>query len=181
MNKQTKNIITHEYITEELRFQNSAAIRFALVLCGGFALVFLPLTAGIIYGIFKYIDRLPLEIILSAIIGGITSAPVWCMIFSLRQALTEKKMLDRGEFEIVTRDVLYKEEKIVNRHEEKFLCFGDFESVQVNQTVYDLASQGDEFYIVHYKNKPRVCLLYSFKTHELKTEENGYGKGQDHT
>lgn len=181
MNKQTKNIITHEYITEELRFQNSAAIRFALVLCGGFALVFLPLTVGIIYGIFKYIDRLPLEIILSAIIGGITSAPVWCMIFSLRQALTEKKMLDRGEFEIVTRDVLYKEEKVVQRHTEKYLCFGDLDDVLVGDTVYALADKGDNFYIVHYKNCTRINLLYSTKTHELKTEENGYGKGQDHS
>ena len=168
MPKETKNTITREWVEGELRFQNSAAIRFALVLCGGFALVFLPLTIGIIYAIFKHIDRLPLEIILSVIIGGITSAPVWCMIFSLRQAFAEKKMLDRGEFEIVTRDVLYKEEKVVKRHEEKFLVFGDFESVRVNQTVYDLASQGDEFYIVHYTNKPRVCLLYSFKTHEYK-------------
>ena len=180
MNKQTKNVITLEYITEELRFQNRAAIKSARLSVGVIALICIPIAAKIVYEICISIDSLAVKILLSVIVGTILCAPIGGMLWLLRRVLTEKGMIDRGEFDIVTRDVLYKEERVVQRHTEKYLCFGDLDDVLVGDTVYALADKGDNFYIVHYKNSTRVNLLYSTKTHELKTEENGYGKGQDH-
>ena len=177
MAKQTKNIITLEWVAEELRFQNQAAIKSALVLIGAFALFCLPITAGIVYGICNVIEGLAIKTVLSVTVGAILCAPVFAMASALCGAIAEKGMIDRGEFEIVTRDVLYKEEKVVRRHTEKYLCFGDLDDVLVGETVYALAEKGDNFYIVHYKNSTRINLLYSTKTHQLKTEENGYGKG----
>ena len=177
MAKQTKNIITLEWVAEELRFQNQAAIKSALVLIGAFALFCLPITAGIVYGICNVIEGLAIKTVLSVTVGAILCAPVFAMASALRGAIAEKGMIDRGEFEIVTRDVLYKEERVVQRHTEKYLCFGDLDDVLVGETVYALADKGDNFYIVHYKSSARIDLLYSAKTHQLKTEENGYGKG----
>lgn len=176
MNKQTKNIITREWVKGELRFQNNAAIKSALTLVGAFALFGLPITVGIVYGICNVIENSAVKILLSVSVGAILCAPMLAMISALRGAIVEKGMIDRSEFEIVTRDVLYKEERVVQRHTEKYLCFGDLDDVSVDQTVYDLADKGDSFYIVHYKNSARISLLYSAKTHELKTEERGYGK-----
>ena len=168
MAKQTKNIITLEWVAEELRFQNQAAIKSALVLIGAFALFCLPITAGIVYGIFSVIENSTVKILLSFTVAAIMCAPVFAMILAFRRAIAEKGMLDRGEFEIITRDVLYKEEKVVKRHVEKFLYFGDLESVQVDQSRYDLTDKGDTFYIVRYKNSAHVTLLYPTKTYEYK-------------
>ena len=177
MTKQTKNVITRELVTDELRLRNKAAIKSAMTLVGAFALFCLPITAGIVYGICNVIEGLAIKTVLSVTVGAILCAPVFAMASALCGAIAEKGMIDRGEFEIVTRDVLYKEEKVVRRHTEKYLCFGDLDDVLVGETVYALAEKGDNFYIVHYKNCTHVNLLYSTKTHELKTEENGYGKG----
>lgn len=168
MNKQTKNIISREWVAKELLFYNTADIRYALVLCGVFSLFFLPLTVLLIYSICSSYENVALEIFFSVILGTISSAPIWINILSLRKSFAERKMLKRGEFDVVTREVTDKSEKLIHRHLEEFLCFNDFKETTVDHTVFQLASVGDEFYIVHYKTKNTIKLLYPAKIYEYK-------------
>lgn len=165
MEKQTKNIITRELIEKELRFYNTADIKSALVMLGPVSLFFLPITVGFMYGILSSIkiENILFKVVLALLVGSITSSPIWLYLVSLRTALAERRLLLRGEFDVVVREVLYKSEKIVHRHTEEFLHFNDFKEISVDHTTFQLASQGDIFYIVHYKSKNYIKLLYSDK------------------
>ena len=168
MEKQTKNEITREFIEKELRFYNTADIRSTLVLCGGLSLLFVPFTVGIVCGIFALLQTAWIEILLSILIGALTSAPIWINLLSLRMSLKERKLLQNGDFDIVVCKVQYKDEKLVHRHTEKFLHFNGFKEVSVGNVNYDLVSQGDEFYIVHYKGRTEIKFIYSLKMYVLK-------------
>lgn len=169
MEKQTKNEITREFIEKELRFYNTADIRSTLVLCGGLSLLFVPLTIGVVYGFFALLENVCLKILLSVLVGGLTSAPIWINLLSLITSLREQKLLQNGDFDIVVCEVQYKDEKLVyRRHTEKFFHFVGFKEISVGNVYYDLSSQGDEFYIVHYKGCTNIKLLYSLKMYELK-------------
>ena len=168
MKKQTKNIITREWIEKELRFYNTADIKSRLVLCGVFTVILLPITIALIYGILLSLDNVLVKIVLSIFIGGIVSSPIWLFFLLTREALCERKMLARGDFDIVTRDVSYKSEEIVHRHIEEFLHFCEFDKISVGHTTFQLASVGDEFYIVHYKGKKDIKLFYSAKMYDLQ-------------
>ena len=168
MEKQTKNIITREWVEKELRFYNTADIRSRLVLCSVFTVILLPITIALIWGVVESFDHVLVEIFLSIFMGCITSSPILHFSLLIREALCEKKMLDRGEFDIVTRDVSYKSEEMVHRHIEEFLYFCEFDKISVGHTTFQLASVGDEFYIVHYKGKKDIKLFYSAKMYELQ-------------
>lgn len=168
MEKQTKNIITREWIEKELRFYNTADIRSTLVVCGALSLIFVPLTFGAVYGIFLLSVNILLKLLFSLLTGAITSAPIWMNLLTLRGAFAERKMLQHGDFDIVTREVLYKSEKPYRRHIEEFLHFAGFKGIMVGHTTFQLASKGDEFYIVHYKTKNAISLLYSVKLYEYQ-------------
>lgn len=168
MEKMTKNVITREFIEKELRFYNTADIRSTLVLCGVLSLFFVPITVGAVYVIFALLETAWLQIVLSVLIGGLTSVPIWMHLLSLRISLKERKLLRNGDFNIAVCEVQYKDEKLVYRHTEKFLHFNGFKEVSVGNVNYDLVSQGDEFYIVHYKGKTNVELLYATKMYEYK-------------
>lgn len=168
MEKQTKNVITRDFIEKELRFYNTADIRSTLVLCGGLSLFFVPLTIGAVYGFFALLENVYLKILLSVLVGGLTSAPIWINLLSLKTSLTERKLLRNGDFEIAVCEVQYKDEKLVHRHTEKFLHFVGFKEISVGNADYDLSSQGGEFYIVHYKGCADIKLLFSLKMYEFK-------------
>lgn len=166
MEKTTKNVITREWVEKELRFYNGADLRSVAVTLPVMALVFIPLTALIVSGVSSEVERVWLKILISVLIGALTSCPAWGCLCSLYFGLREKRMLQNGEFEIVTREVLYKIEKPVRRHMEEFLGFDDFGEVLVGHTDYQLAAAGDLFYIVRYKGRKKVRLLYSAKMYE---------------
>ena len=168
MEKQTKNEITREFIEKELRFYNTADIRSILVLCGVLSLFFVPLTIGAVYGFFALLENVYLKILLSVLVGGLTSSPIWINLLSLKTSLREQKLLQNGDFDIVVCEVQYKDEKLVHRHTEKFLHFNGFKEVSVGNVNYDLVSQGDEFYIVHYKGRTEIKFIYSLKIYVLK-------------
>ena len=166
MEKQTKNIITRDFVEKELRFYNTADIRYALVVCGALSLLFVPLIIVCVCGFFSLFETLWLKIILSVLFGGFISAPVWGTLLSLIGSLKERKLLKNGHFNIVVCEVQYKDEKPVQRHTEKFLHFYGFKEISVENVNYDLVSQRDEFYIVHYKGDTNIKLLYSLKMYE---------------
>ena len=171
MTKETKNIITREFIEKGLRFYNTADIKSSLVLCGVGSLFFLPITVGVICGMFSLFENILMKITFSVIVGGIVSAPIWINLLGLMHALSERKLLVGGYFDIVSRDVLYKSEKRVHRHLESYLHFSDFKETSVGHTIFQLTSAGDTFYIVHYKAKKYIKLLYSAKMYDYRGEE----------
>ncbi len=168
MEKQMKNVIAREFIEKELRFYNTADIRSTLGLCGGLSLLFVPLTIGVVYGFFALLENIWLKILLSVLVGALISAPIWVNLLSLKTSLAERKLLQNGDFDIEVCKVQYKDEKPVQRHTEKFLHFDGFKEVSVGNVNYDLVSQGDEFYIVHYKGNTTIKLLYSLKMYDYR-------------
>ena len=168
MQKQTKNIITREWVEKELRFYNTADIRSCLVVCSSVALVFIPLTVLCVYGTSLFFKNIFVKILSCILIGVLISCPVWLNLLSLRGFLAEKKRLANGDFEIVTREVLYKSEKLVHRHIEEFLHFKDFKEISVGHTDFQLASAGDLFYLIHYKGEKSISLFYSCKMYEYR-------------
>lgn len=168
MERQTKNVITRELIERELRYYNTANIRSALVLCAALSPLFVPLTVGTVCGVFALLKNTLLIILLSVLIGGLASAPIWIKLLALIRSLRDRKLIQNGDFAIVICEVQYKGEKPVHRHTEKFLHFNEFEEVLVENVNYDIVSQGDEFYIVHYKGHTTIKLLYSLKMYEYR-------------
>ena len=163
-----KNTITREWIEKELRFYNGADIKSSLVLCGVITLLLLPITIGLTYGIFILVKNLLIKIVSALIFLAIMCLPIGINAAMLCTALAERKLLLRGEFDVVIRDVLYKSEKLVNRHTEQMLHFQGFDEISVGSTTFQLAAEGDLFYIVHYKTKKKIRLLYSAKIYEYK-------------
>ena len=168
MEKQTKNVITRESIEKELRFYNTADIRSTLVLCGALSPLFVLFTVLVVYGFVTLLKTIWLKIILSVFLGVLTSSPIWLNLLALGIRLKERKLLRNGDFNIAVCEVQYKDERFVNRHTEKYLHFDGFENVSVENVNYDLVSQGDEFYIVHYKGHATIKLLYSLKMYEFR-------------
>ena len=167
MEKQTKNVITREWVEKELRFYNTADIRSTLVWGGAVSLVTLPLAVFLIRAILTHLSGV-FSIAYALLIGVMFISPTWVFLFGICKHLAKRKMLQKGEFEIVERAVLYKKEKLVHRHTEECLCFLGFKERSVNHTTYQLASKDDVFYVVYYKPRKDIEMLYSAKMYEYR-------------
>ena len=169
--KQTKNIITRDWVVKELQFYNTADIRSILLLLIPITALFLPATVGAVNAILTSVKIVWLSAVLGILVGGLMSSPIWLLLFSLKKSLAEKKMLNHGDFEIVTREMMYKSEELVRRRIVENLHFKDFNKISVGHTAYQLAAAGDEYYIVHYKGSKTVKLFYSTKMYDYKDLE----------
>lgn len=172
MKNQTKNIITREWVEKELRFFNRANIKTAILWGAVFSPLCIPTAIGTVSGILNEFNNIIIELILCVLLGGVLLLPVAAMIFTLIKELMEKKRIDRGEFEISVRELLYKEEKYERRgrshRTRKVLHFSDFDDVTAGGSVYQLAASDDIFYLVHYRGKHEVKLFYPEKMYEYK-------------
>ncbi len=160
--KQTKNIITREWVGKELLFYNTASIKHTAVCLAAVILLF---------GVFSLLtSAFSYEMaIVSCLVGCI---PMIVILVLLIRLLKERKQLKNGGFEIVICPLLYKEEKLVrsgrsHRMQEMF-HFEGFNEVWANHTEYQLASMDDEFYIVHYKGSKEARMVYPLKMYEYK-------------
>ena len=84
-------------------------------------------------------------------------------------------MLERGEYDIITKELSYKSEIYRRRGRRNELVrqlhFPDFKPIEVNSTTYQLATNDEKFYFVVYRKKgaqPR--LHYSSKMYEFIEE-----------
>lgn len=168
MEKQTKNIITRQTIIKELRFYNSADIRSTLILCGVLSIFFIPFTIGLVSVAVALTKNVLLKIVFGIVAGVAMSSPIWVMILFLFSFLAQRRLLRRGEVEIIIRPVVYKSKKTAYRHTEEILNFSGFKERAVGRTEYQLASPGDDFYLVHYHAKKEIKLLYSLKMYEYR-------------
>jgi hypothetical protein len=168
MKKETKNIITREFIEKELRFFNTTETRSTIGLCGSLSLFLLPLTLVAIYVICYIIENIWLRLLLSALAAMFMNAALLVNAWKLRDLMKDKKALERGEFDVVTRKVITKSEKKTYGSTDEFLHFNDLKEVAVGHTVFQLASEGDEFYLVHYRKQDSIKLVYPSKMYEYK-------------
>ncbi len=167
MKEPTRNVLTQEEIETELRFYNKADIRSSATSLLALSLLLLPLTAICIYAAVSESPH-PAVTVLLLLLTAVIPTPVFIFFAVFLRSFGEKRLLDRGGFEITTRELLYKEERVVQRHTELFLSFDGFEDACVPSTTYDLASEGDPFYLVSYKGKKKISLLYPAKLYELQ-------------
>ena len=151
---------------KELRFYNTADIRATLVTGGAMCFLFIPFAALCAYFIWITVDASFLRFLLSAVGAILFSCPVWLHVIALVKCLFERKQLNNGEFDVAVRKVTYKDERIVHRHVEQYLSFEGFSDLSVPRTTYELSTFGDEFYLVHYKEKKTIKLFFPRKMYE---------------
>ena len=170
MRGQTKNKITRAEVEKELSFLNRADIRSTIATVLGLAPLLVFLTFCLIWLMQSVLHpENRILIVLPCVFSAVfLNFPLLLLIFKLAGHLKERKMLLRSEFEITTRAVQYKSEKMIGRHMEEFLHFPDFKEISANRTVYQLTSEGDEFYLVHYRNKTSVKLIFPLKMYEYE-------------
>ena len=162
MEKQTKNIITRQWVKKELLFYNTATLKHTAV---GLAAVILLL--GFISFLLSAFSREGAIVV--GLLGGI---PLIAILVLQIRLFKERKQLQNGAFEIVTRPLLYKDEKMVgsgrNRRLQEMLHFDGFDEVWANHTEYQLCTMDDEFYIVHYKGSKKAEMVFPLKLYEYK-------------
>lgn len=168
MQKQTKNELTRELLEKELRFYNTADIRSTLLWGGILALFFVPITIGFVRWIPSQVNSAFLAAVLCIAGGVLASYPVWVYVLSLARSLRERKMLSGGDFDVTVRALSYKSEKMVNQHLREYLHFEGFKAISVPHVMFQMASVDDEYYIVYYRTKNIIKLLYPTKIYEYK-------------
>ena len=168
MENQTKNIITREMIERELWFYNKATVKTLLVTCVPASLFMIPLSIILASVTLSDIYNIVAKIFFALFFCALGTFPIWLNLIVLRETLSQRKKLLRGEFDIVTRELLYKDEELVNRNIREYLHFSGFNGITVGHTTYQLASEGDTFYIVHYKASKNIQLLYPAKSYKLQ-------------
>ena len=165
MEKQTKNIITRKTVEKELYLRNKADIRSPLVMCGILLLIFALPTIGII----ALIQNIYMKILVAFLLGSGPVVAFLLQLFVLRISFKERTLLHNGDFEITVHKVQYKDEKLVNRFgAQKYLHFGGFKKIAVENANYDLTAQGDAFYLVHYKGSAEIKLLYPLRAYTIE-------------
>ena len=176
--KETKNIITPKWLERELRFYNKADLRFSLLVCITCSLIMIPITAIITVLGVNTIENTVVKTLALIILIPLLLTPVFFLAKGVIETLIERKKLNRGEYCIILRELQYKKEKIVYRGRSKriaeFLYFRDFKEREVDHTTYQLASSGDKFYLVYYKQrkeKKDIRFLYSEKMYEYKESD----------
>ena len=160
--------LTRDGVEKVLRSLNKAEKRSILALFAVSTFFFLPGAVLSIYGICSEFSSTPLKILLSVFIGGLISSPFWLALWSLALVRKEKKLLDRGEFYITVQPLLYKSEDLVQRRLEEFLHFEGFRRIAVTHTTFQLASQGEDFYLIYYRGKKEITLLYAADMYEYE-------------
>lgn len=162
MKKETKNILTREWVANELLAVNKEHL-FTMYTFGSFCFIF-----------FSLLTALAISTTLSLpykIAGGIVfgSIPL-LLILDLIHLLVQRMLITHGDFEITTEALLYKSKNPwARRHEyDDVLHFRNFRKFGVHITSYTLATPGDTYYVVHYKNSNRILKIYPTKAYELK-------------
>ena len=161
MEKRTKNIITRKMIESELDFLTKADMR-AFAVFG----VIIVILASILFAVFLKTRYYP-----HGIFAGVLCVALLIDCYCM---LANRIKFKKGKFEISVEALSYKDEA-AEKHGKHLVLVGyfhfpGFTRVRVSETEFQLASNGDEFYIVHYKGKDRAVLLYSLKRYEYKEE-----------
>ena len=166
--KPTKNIITRASVEEELRFLNTADIRFIIAEIALFSLLLVPLTVLLLWSAFAFFSPSPIVIVISFLLVIALDFPYFIEGRNLARRFTERKQIKKGEFEITRSQLSYKNEVQMRRHSEYRFYFSRFAHYVVGKSRYELFEGGDEFYLVHYRKGDVIQIIYPLKTHEYQ-------------
>ena len=168
MKKATKNILTRQEVEEELRFLNTADIRFTIAEIALFSLLLVPLTILLLWSAFAFSSASPLVIVISFLLVIALDFPYFIEGRNLVRCFAQRKQLKKGEFEITRSQLSYKNEVQMRRHSEYRFYFSGFAHYIVGKSRYELFEDGDEFYLVHYRGRDVIKIIYPIKTHEYQ-------------
>ena len=173
MEKQTKNIITKKMIESKLDFLTKADIRASVLLYFlGFVVSFLVF--GVIFGGAYAMWGHAEGIVLGAVGAVGLILLIGYFIKDVYGVISSRRSVKRGEIEVSIEALSYKAEEAEGDGRSwrlvRYFYFPSFSKTAVGNTEFQLASNGDEFYIVHYKGEDRAVLLYSLKRYEYKEE-----------
>ena len=172
MAKETKNILTRQLVEKELRFYNTADIRSSVLLIACLTPLFGGLAAIMTAGVLGLIDHIGVRIFLLILILPTMTAPIWINLLSLISSLKEKRMLDKGEFEIVKKQLNHKSQKTENRHNHRhiryYFHFIGFMDRRVDKSTYDMTAEDEGFYLVHLTSKYYIKLFYPESRYDFK-------------
>ena len=179
MDRDSKKIITREWVENELRFYNTADIKYLSVNL---------ITLGLALGVPTYFcllltwscfDSLWAKLLMSGPLAFLVLFIVFSILWQLIGKLRERRALKKGNFDVVLRTVQYKTEKGAYRRVRRrgrrrlqlveYLVFDQFGAVEVDHDEYYRTNAGDEFYMaVYYLPKPKVRLRYSARSYQYK-------------
>lgn len=170
--KQTKNIITRQWIQKELLFFNTASLRSFFLLGAVMLLLFAPIVIAITCGLIARSESLVLKIVLITVLDGIFLAPNLIFAYYIVQRIFERQKIKKGEFDILIHRLEDKREQLAGtaRHHriEYMFCFEGFLPYLPDYTIYQLASREDKFYLVRFRGQRTIQLLYPMKMYEYK-------------
>ena len=170
---QTKKTLTRDSIKHDLLALNAAKRRFNLIFIS--ILFFIGAVAGAmsLLGILLTNSaNLPGKITLGVLLSFFVCFMVWYTLWSLFSRLSEKKMIENGEFDITVMTVRDKDTRGIGkirmgRPTAHFLYFDDSKIVEVESTEYNDISCGDELYVVSYKKNKKLRKVYSADRYRL--------------
>lgn len=179
MERESKQIITREWVENELRFYNTADIKYLTV-----NLITLSLALGVptyfcLLLTWSCFDSLWAKLLMSGPLAFLVLFIVFSILWQLIGKLRERRALKKGNFDVVLRTVQYKTEKVKyryfgRRHRlrlEEYLVFDQFGAVEVDHDEYYRTNAGDDFYmVVYYLPKPKVRLRYSKRSYQYRED-----------
>lgn len=185
MAKQTKNIITRDEIKNTLLTENGKKLRFHLIIGILLFLFFLPLNIWLLIMTWSLNNSIFIRLLLALLDIVVLDALFIVDMIVLVNVIIKRKKIERDEFDISIRSLIYKDDTVyrpfkiqrllkfsitnsITSKISKNLHFSDFDAEEVSGTTYDLASNGDDFYIVHFKGEKEVELIYPAKMYDFK-------------
>lgn len=159
--KVTKNIITREKIISDLTTENKVATGMSLVVFISVAVVGTGISALFLNMAFGD------EVYMMLTIPVIFAAVIIFDLVMLIDALKERSLLLKGEFEIKEMVLSGKSESYYKRAKYAF-HFEGYKKVLVNKNIFESATYYDKFYIVHYKNRKNIKLVYNASINEYR-------------
>ncbi len=165
MSKQTKNIITRESVASELSNKNRLELRIIMLPFVLLLVLYVPIIIGLLSSMYGGGYSLAGRIMMVCLSLALT-APVVGVAIVICSILGERKMLYRGEFELETSKLIKKKEKLHHRRLIECLVFKGYKVFSVGHTTYQLATEGEDYYIVHYRGKKTVQLVYPASMYE---------------
>ena len=172
MEKQTKNIINLEELEKEMREAERRTLRLLLGWGTALAVLFCtPLAVFLCYQMRGAIEAQTFRVIACAFLVVLSFSPVIPIIaFCVRSLLAERGRSKGGDLVVTVVPLQYKYEDFVRKHLEWRLDFGSFGNVSVDRTEYQLATRGEEYYIVHYRGERTIARFYSTKRYEYRND-----------
>lgn len=160
MKTPTKNIISRDDIIKELLKRNKRDITDILIVIGISMIIDVILILALIstdfppfYSVFSFL---------------FISAP----FVLLGDCLWKRRRILRGDFEITTKAVMRKNDVYREYNYDKTLYFKGFWRYPLHDSGYEIASIGDPYYIIHFKNSKFIQMVYPLKAYEIKEEQD---------